>query len=86
MTKEKDYYKILGVSKNASKEEIKTAYKNLAKKYHPDINKDKDVSEKFKEINEAASVLGDDQKKRSMTSTALQESNSRRRGRRIFRI
>ncbi|HLC50322.1 MAG TPA: molecular chaperone DnaJ [Candidatus Nanoarchaeia archaeon] len=63
MAKEKDYYKILGVSKGASKEEIKTAYKNLAKKYHPDINKDKDASEKFKEINEAAAVLGDDQKK-----------------------
>lgn len=59
----KDYYKILGISKNATKEEIKKAYKNLAKKYHPDVNKDADTSEKFKEINEAASVLGDDQKR-----------------------
>ncbi len=59
----KDYYKILGVDKNASKEEIKKAYKRLAKKYHPDLNKDPGAAEKFKEINEAASVLGDDEKR-----------------------
>ena len=59
----KDYYSILGVSKGASSEEIKKAYKNLAKKYHPDINKEPEAEAKFKEINEAFSVLGD-QKKR----------------------
>lgn len=59
----KDYYDILGVSKDASKEEIRKAYKKLAKKYHPDINKEEGAAEKFKEINEAASVLGDDQKR-----------------------
>lgn len=59
----KDYYKTLGVEKNASKEDIKKAYKNLAKKYHPDINKDSNATEKFKEINEAASVLIDDKKR-----------------------
>jgi molecular chaperone DnaJ len=59
----KDYYKTLGVSKNATKDEIKKAYKQLAKKYHPDLNKETDAGEKFKEINEAASVLGDDEKR-----------------------
>lgn len=59
----KDYYNILGVSKDASKEEIKKAYKKLAKKYHPDLNKDVGSEEKFKEISEAAAVLGDDKKR-----------------------
>ncbi len=59
----KDYYKILGLSRNASKEEIKKAYKKLAKKYHPDLNKEADSANKFKEINEAYSVLSDENKK-----------------------
>jgi molecular chaperone DnaJ len=59
----KDYYKTLGVDKDASKEDIKAAYKKLAKRYHPDINKDSNATEKFKEINEAASVLSDDRKR-----------------------
>ena len=59
-----DYYKTLGVSKNASKEEIKKAYKKLAKKYHPDLNKnDSKSAEKFKEINEAYSALSDETKR-----------------------
>ncbi len=62
MTK-KDYYEILEVEKSASNQEIRKAYKNLAKKYHPDINKDKGSSEKFKEISEAYAVLSDPQKK-----------------------
>lgn len=57
----KDYYDILGVSKDASKEDIKKAYKKLAKKHHPDMNKgDKASEDKFKEINEAFKVLNDD--------------------------
>ena len=58
-----DYYDVLGVSKDASREEIKKAYKKLAKKYHPDINKADDASDRFKEINEAAAVLADDKRR-----------------------
>ncbi len=59
----KDYYKTLGVDKGASSDDIKKAYKKLAKEYHPDINKDSNATEKFKEINEAASVLGNPEKR-----------------------
>ncbi|MDZ7359427.1 MAG: molecular chaperone DnaJ [candidate division KSB1 bacterium] len=62
---EKDFYRILGVSETASGEEIKKAYRHLAKKYHPDRNKgDKQAEERFKEINEAYDILGDPEKRK----------------------
>ena len=59
----RDYYEILEVGKGASAAEIKKAYKNLAKKHHPDVDKSAGANEKFKEINEAYQVLSDSQKK-----------------------
>lgn len=59
----KDYYEILGVNKDAGPEEIKKAFRQQAKKYHPDLNPGKNTEEKFKEINEAYQVLGDQTKK-----------------------
>ena len=62
---ERDYYKILGVNKTASKAEIKKAYRKLAMKYHPDHTKgDKAAEEKFKQISEAYAVLSDEEKRR----------------------
>jgi len=58
-----DYYKILGVSKSASEQEIKSAYRKLALKYHPDRNKTKEAEEKFKEVTKAYEVLSDSQKR-----------------------
>ena len=63
--KKRDYYEVLGVDKSASEDDIKKAYRKLAKQYHPDLHPgDKECEEKFKELNEAAQVLGDPEKRK----------------------
>lgn len=64
----KDYYDILGVKRDATEAEIKSAYRKLARKYHPDVNKTKEAESKFKDINEAYEVLGDKQKRQRYDS------------------
>ena len=64
MAEKRDYYEVLGIGKNATDAEIKSAYRKLAKKYHPDLNPgNKEAEEKFKEVNEANDVLSDPQKR-----------------------
>ena len=66
--KYKDYYETLGIKRDATESEIKSAYRKLARKYHPDVNKTKEAEEKFKDINEAYEVLGDKQKRQRYDS------------------
>lgn len=65
MTTKRDFYEVLGVSKNASQAELKKAYRQLALKYHPDRNKASDAADKFKEISEAYEVLSNPEKKKT---------------------
>lgn len=63
MSNKRDYYEVLGLAKGASPEEIKKAYRQMARKYHPDVNKEPDAEDRFKEVNEAYEILSDEQKR-----------------------
>src|SRR5690348_2948878 len=71
MARGPDYYKTLGVDKKASQEEIKKAYRKLARKYHPDTNKDPGSEERFKEISQAHDILGDPEKRKQYDRGAM---------------
>ena len=80
-----DYYKILGVGKDSNEEEIKKKYKQLAKKYHPDLNKDSGAEAKFKEISEAYAVLSDKQKRQQYDTYGKEGFGQRYSSEDIFR-
>jgi molecular chaperone DnaJ len=63
MTEKRDYYKVLGLERSATSDDIRTAYRRLAKTYHPDVNKEPGAEERFKEINEAYAVLSDEERR-----------------------
>ena len=73
---DKNYYDILGVSENASESDIKSAFRKLSKKYHPDVNNEAGAEEKFKEINEAYSVLSDPEKKQMYDTFGTVDPNA----------
>ena len=75
----KDYYKIMGLSRDASEKDIKMAYRRLARKYHPDLNKEANAEEKFKELGEAYEVLKDKEKRKVYDQYSV-DWNARQRG------
>lgn len=85
MAEKKDFYEVLGVPKDASKDQIKDAYRKLAMQYHPDRNKAPEAEEKFKEISEAYAVLSDDQKRRQYDTLGHEGFDQRYTEEDIFR-
>jgi molecular chaperone DnaJ len=85
MAEKKDYYEVLGVKKEASKDEIKDAYRKLAMQFHPDRNKAPEAEEKFKEISEAYAVLSDDQKRQTYNQLGHQGFDQRYKQEDIFK-
>ena len=76
MTNKRDYYEVLGLPRSASADDIKNAFRNLARQYHPDVNKADDAEEKFKEINEAYGVLSDPEKRAAYDRYGFQGVNT----------
>ena len=85
MAEKKDYYEVLGIKRDASKDEIKDAYRNLAMEFHPDRNKSPGAEEKFKEISEAYAVLSDDQKRQQYDTLGHSGFDQRYSSEDIFR-
>src|SRR4030066_537849 len=85
MAEKRDYYEVLGVQKNAAKDEIKDAYRKLAMQYHPDRNKAPEAEEKFKEISEAYAVLSDDEKRQQYDTLGHPDFDQRYTQEDIFR-
>ena len=80
----RDYYDVLGVSRAADGKELKRAYRTLARKYHPDVNKEPDAEQKFKEISNAYEVLSDDQKKAGVCPPRAAAASAGSRGSIVF--
>ena len=85
MAEKRDYYEVLGVQRNTSKDQIKDAYRKLAMQYHPDRNKSLGAEEKFKEISEAYAVLSDDQKRQQYDTLGHSGFDQRYSSEDIFR-
>jgi len=85
MTEKRDYYEVLGVKRDASKDEIKDAYRKLALQFHPDRNKEPGAEERFKEISEAYAVLSDDQKRQQYDTLGHSGFDQRYSSEDIFR-